>query len=251
MERILKNFIFAILVTVLSATYSWSSVVYNNSASAQAFGTSIDYSINIIGSSGSVGCQVFLGFNGTATTGHHVTVNGVSATLVPNSTANYGTVGTTVLADFSVALGNVTGLQAVHGDWATSEGMSSVTICSTGVDQITPTQNGNNGHSTFSSGTTTLNVTSVSGNLPVEMTYDGTGHSLSLPNQTQRLLVNYSNVCSGSNTCVGASTGDGSGSATFHWNTTNGDDWVESGADFVAAATTAPPKALGALGVGL
>jgi hypothetical protein len=214
------------------------AALFDSKAISHAAGGSIpsfDITIANAGSVGNiaVGVCAFLA-QGTIDAISSVTVGGVTAALVTGTTS---TTGSGVQSQWYVAaLGNVSGAQAIVVTIAPGSFASgAVAIAATGVDQATSANNGTETHTPFSSGTSSLPITSVSGDLTVDCCLDSSLNAISAPNQTQQYLTGL--VDWSVNNFLGSSTGPGTGSATHQWTIVGGDAVVHAGMNFKAGAS--------------
>jgi hypothetical protein len=231
--RLFRFLLVSLLIVLLVVPCEAAVVADSHVSSTVDTATSIpNFNVNVVTAT-NVGCAVIFFPQTTSVTGITITVGGVSAAAVTGTTSTYSTGIMSIM--YGVALGNVSGNQAVAISWTGSSRAGAAVVCANGVDQTTPLINGTEAHNNVSIGTATTAVTNASGNLAVTGTVDTSANNLSAPTATQELLFGSNNNCVSTNTCMGAQTSTAT-DPSISWTNTIGDGWASSGASFKAAA---------------
>lgn len=196
-----------------------TSVVFDSTASTGASSSPVTFSI-AIGSGSNRAIMIGCSYSTTALTGIAVTVGGVTANLVTGTTSSGQAYMTTIHALANPASGS----QTVSVSWSGTSTTYCGAVSASGVDQITPAQNG-----TFAAGgpigPSSVAITSATNNLTFSVMAAESGATPTAPTQTSRWAAAQSFT-----TGSGGSTAAGASSVTHQWATGSG--WLASGADF-------------------
>lgn len=223
------------LSTQSFAAVAYDSNAHQTNAGSGGSGSIPSFNISVVTAT-NVACAIgiYIRFADTISS---VTVGGVTASLISNTTSSDGHIQL-----YGAALGNTNGTKAVvvSAPSATSDLAANV-ICATGVDQVTPFNNGNKNSTGFSAGVMNFNspgVTSTSGDLIVAFGFDWTGSAATAPTNVtvpSGAAFTDGDICAGGATCLTGGYGDGTGTANPQWTTPSGDGWSITGVNFVAA----------------